>query len=102
MIQASVSSQEYHDVCRWGLGGEIKERGKGDAGTSATTSDAEITRNPHQPEGWRRDGIDLFVAPPPRCHDIASSSLRELNAVALTTNVMVFLGGDTKAFPAGV
>ncbi|MFB3141791.1 MAG: hypothetical protein ACE1Z2_03160, partial [Acidobacteriota bacterium] len=21
----------------------------------------------HQPEGWRRDGIDFFVAPPPRC-----------------------------------
>ncbi len=26
---------------------------------------AEIARNPHQPEGWRRDGIDFFVAPPP-------------------------------------
>ncbi len=47
--------------------GEIKERGGGDAGTSATTSDAEIARNPHQPEGWRRDGIYFFVAPPPRC-----------------------------------
>jgi len=31
------------------------------------TSDAEIARNPHQPKGWRRDGIDFFVAPPPRC-----------------------------------
>jgi bifunctional non-homologous end joining protein LigD len=30
------------------LGREIKERGGGDAGTSATTSEAEITRNPHQ------------------------------------------------------
>ena len=27
--------------------------------------DAEIARNPHPPEGWRRDGIDFFVAPPP-------------------------------------
>ncbi len=27
--------------------------------------------------------------------DIASSSLRELDAVALATNVMVFMGGDT-------
>jgi len=34
---------------------------------SATTRDAEIARNPHQPKGWRRDGIDFFVAPPPRC-----------------------------------
>ena len=28
---------------------------------------------------------------------IASSSLRELDAVALATNVMVFMGGDTKS-----
>ena len=28
-------------------------------------------------------------------HDIASSSLRELDAVALATNVMLFLGRDT-------
>ena len=35
--------------------------------TSATTRDTEIARNLHQPEGWRRDGIDFFVAPPPRC-----------------------------------
>ncbi len=28
-------------------------------------------------------------------HDIASSFLRELDAVALATNVMVFLGRDT-------
>jgi len=77
------------------LRGEIKERGGGDAGTSATTSDAEVARYPHQPEGWRLDGVDFFVAPPPRCTDIASSSLRELDAVALATNVMIFLGRDT-------
>jgi hypothetical protein len=59
------------------------------------TSDTEIVRNLHQPEGWRRDGIDFLVAPPPRYTDIASSSLRELYAVALATNVMVFLGRDT-------
>ncbi len=29
-------------------------------------------------------------------HDIASSLLRELDAVALATNVMVFLGRDTR------
>jgi hypothetical protein len=45
--------------------------------------------------GWRRDGIDFFVAPPPRDTDIASSSLRELDAVAPATNAMVFLGRDT-------
>ncbi len=28
--------------------------------------------------------------------DIASSSLRELDAVALATNIMVFMGGDTQ------
>jgi len=32
------------------------------------TSDTEIARNPHQPEGWRRDGIVFFFAPPPRYH----------------------------------
>ena len=36
------------------------------SGASATTSDTEIARNPHQPEGWRRDGIHFFVPPPPR------------------------------------
>jgi len=35
------------------------------SGASTTMSDAEIVRNPHQPEGWRRDGIDFFVVPPP-------------------------------------
>jgi len=47
------------------------------------TSDAEIARNPHQPEGWWRN-------------DIESSLLHELDAVALATNVMVFLGRDTR------
>ncbi len=32
------------------------------SGTSATTSDAEVARNPHQPKGWRRDDINFFVA----------------------------------------
>ncbi len=63
--------------------------------TSATTSDTEIVRNLHQPEGWRRDGIDFFVAPPPRCHYNASSSLRELDAVALATNVTIFMERGT-------
>ena len=32
-------------------------------------------------------------------HDIASSSLRELDAVALATNVVVFMRRDTKEVP---
>ena len=78
-----------------GLGGEIKERGGNDAGTSATTSDTEVARNPRQPEGWRRDGIDSLSLLLHDVTDIASSLLRELDAVALATNVMVFLGRDT-------
>jgi len=50
---------------------------------------------PISPKGGGGDGIDFFVAPPPRCTDIASLSLRELDAVALATNVKVFLGRDT-------
>ena len=48
---------------------EARSRNEEEAmsGTSATTRDTEIARNPHQPEGWRRNGIDFFVAPPPRC-----------------------------------
>ncbi len=60
----SASFHKYDDVCRRVLRGEVKERGGGDAGTSAATSDAEIARNPHQPEGWQRHAIDFFVAPP--------------------------------------
>ncbi len=51
----SASFHRYGNVRGWGLRGEIKEQGEGDAGTS-TTSDTEVARNPHQPEGWRRDG----------------------------------------------
>ena len=42
---------------------EARSRNEEEAmsGTSATTRDTEIARNPHQPEGWRRNGIDFFV-----------------------------------------
>jgi len=78
------------------LQGEIKERGEGDAGTSATTSDTEITRNLHQPKkgGGGTAAISLSLL----LHDvtdIASSSLRELDAVALATNVTVFMERGT-------
>ena len=53
LVSRSISTMMFADGS-WE--GEIKEREGGDARTSATTSDTEITRNPHQPEGWRRDG----------------------------------------------
>ncbi len=41
---------------------EARSRSEEEAmsGTSATTRDTEIARNPHQPEGWRRNGIDFL------------------------------------------
>ncbi len=59
------------------------------------TSDAEIARNPHQPEGWRREGTISLSRLLRDAHDIASSLLRELDAVALATDAMLFLGRDT-------
>ncbi len=62
---------------------------------SATTRDTEIVRNLHQP--GVAAGRHRFL-----CHssstmysDIVSSSLRELDAVALATNVTVFMERDT-------
>jgi hypothetical protein len=81
------------------LRGEIKKRGEGDAGTSLTTSDTEIARNPISLEGG---GGTASISLSLLLHDarcIASSSLRELDAVALATNVMVFMGRDTWAGP---
>ncbi len=66
------------------------------SGTSTTTRDKEIARNPHTPEGLGRDGAHLFVAPPRRCLDIDSSSRLNLGSVALPTNVIVFMKVSTK------
>ena len=42
--------------------GEVAKRGGGDAGTSTTTRDKEIARNPHPTEGLGRDGpISLLI-----------------------------------------
>ena len=49
---------------------------------SATTRDEEIGRNPHPPEGLRRDGPAFFVAPPRPCPALSASELREIGAVA--------------------
>jgi hypothetical protein len=59
-------------------------------------SDTEIGRNPiSQKGGGGTASISLSLLLPD-AHDIASSLLRELDAVALATNVMVFLGRDTR------
>ena len=58
--------------------------------------DTEIAHNPHQPKGG---GGTASISLSLLLHDvtdIASSSLRELDAVALATNVTVFMERDTK------
>ena len=66
-------------------------------GTSSTTSDAEIARDPRSPCGWRRGGLVCFVAPPRRCAEASpSSSLRASEATALATNVTVIMNRGTK------
>ncbi len=79
-----------------GLRGEIKEQGEGDAGTSTTTSDTEVARNPHQPKG---DGGTASIFLSLLLHDvtdITSLSLREPDAVALATNATVSMKRGTK------
>ena len=59
------------------------------------TSDTEVTRNPISPRGGGGTvsiSLSLLLRD---AHDIPSSLLRELNTVALATNVMLFLGQDT-------
>ena len=63
------------------------------------TSNAEIACNPYQHGATAKgDGATASISLSlllRDAHDIASSSLRELDAVALATNVMLFLGRDT-------
>jgi len=82
------------------LGGEIKERGGGDVGTSATTSDpqAGAPRSPATSISPKGGGGTASISLSLLLYDvtdIASSSLRELDAVAAATNVTVFMEGDT-------
>ena len=55
-MRLSTPFPKYGNVCGWGLRGEVAKRGGVDAGTSTTTRDKEIARNPHPPEGLGRDG----------------------------------------------
>ena len=58
-------------VRRWGSRAEVKARGGVDARASSTTSNEEIGRDPHRPEGLRRHGPVFVVAAPRRWSDIA-------------------------------
>ncbi len=65
------------------------------SGTSATTRNTEIARNPHPPEGLGRDGpisLLLLLADVP---DIDLSSRLDLGSVALPTNVTVSMKVST-------
>ncbi len=92
----STPFHKYGNVCGWGLRDEVAKRGGGDAGTSTTTRDKEIARNPSPPEGLGRDGAHFFVAPSRRCPCIASSSRLDPGFVALPTNVTLFMKVSTK------
>jgi len=79
------------------LQGEVAKRGGGDAGTSATTKDKEIARNPHPPEGLGRDGPRSLLLLLADVSDIDSSSRLDLGSVALPTNVTVFMKVSTQS-----
>src|SRR5437867_7788402 len=64
---------------------------EGDALSSPTNRDDEIARNPHRPEGPRRNGPVFVVAPRPRRISIAPSSLLESGAIALATVVTLLM-----------
>ncbi len=53
------------------LRGQVEERVRGDAGTSATTSDEEMHRNPRPPKRLRRHRVIYGVGAPRQCPDIA-------------------------------
>ncbi len=58
-------------VRRWGSRAEVKARGGVDARALSTTSNEEIGRDPHRPEGLRRHGSVFVVVAPRRWRDIA-------------------------------
>ena len=63
----------------------------------------KIIHNPHQPEGWWRDGADSLVAPLPRCTGTSRRRrARELDAVPLATNIIVLMKRGTKRHLAGI
>jgi len=91
----STPFHKYGNVGGWGLRGEIKEQGGGDAGTSTTTRDKEIARNLHPSEGLGWAGPISLLLLLGRCLDIDSSSPLDLGSVALPTNVTIFMKVST-------
>ncbi len=73
-------------VRRWGSRAEVKARGGVDARASSTTSNEEIGRDPHRPEGLRRHGPVFVVAAPRRWRTSPSSGRLESGAMALATD----------------
>ena len=65
------------------------------SGTSTTTRDTEIARNPIRPKGGGGTASILCRSSSTMHSDIVSLSLRELAAVALATNVIVFMERGT-------
>ena len=94
-VSASALNHKSVITCARVLRGEVEERGGVDAGASSTTNDKEIVRKALAPEGLRRDGPDVVVAPPQRYFGIDSSSRLDLRTVALATSVNVLMTQDT-------
>ncbi len=65
-------------VRRWGSRAEVKARGGVDARASSTTSNEEIGRDPHRPEGLRRHRPVFVVVAPRRWRDIAVVAAPEI------------------------
>ena len=63
----SASLHHYDNVADGSC--EVRSRSEEEAmsGHQRRRATPKIIHNPHQPEGWWRDGADFFVAPPPRC-----------------------------------
>ena len=89
----STQVNNYGNAFGWGSRGEVKARGgRRCRCTSSTTSNKDITRNPHAPEGFRRHGAICFVAAPRRYAPISPASRRLASGpVALGTRPFVLL-----------
>ena len=98
VIILSTPFHKYDNVCGRVLRDEVEERGGVDAFASSMTNDKEIVRNPLPPEGLGRDGPNLVVTPPRRWQRIDSSSCLDLGAVALPTNIIVFMVVSIKVY----
>src|SRR6185295_18691173 len=67
-------------------------------GTSATTSNDELARNPHAPFGFRRRAGICGVAAPRQCPALPASRRLASAGVALGTRPMLLLGQAPRAY----